>query len=126
VQERTGDFVNLRFDAESTTTTLHDQSLVHWAEWNYGDRNLAPWPDYPVAPQRNLKNFAETIEAFNKACKELESNGFEVNRQAMLEEFELQEFVLPGAKPVAVVTPKVEPANDTDPTKGPATPEQQA
>lgn len=112
VQERTGDFVNLRFDAESTTTTLHDQSLVHWAEWNYGDRKLAPWPDYPIAPQRNLKNFAETIQAFNKACKELEQNGFKVDRQKMLEEFELQEFVMPGEKPASVITPAVPPAND--------------
>lgn len=127
VQERTGDFVNLRFDAETTSATLHDQSLVWWALWNYGDRKLAPWPDYPVAPQRNLKNFAETITAFNKACKELEANGFEVDRQSMLEEFELQEFVLPGEKPETVVTPVVEPANDTEPeTKAPKSPEQQA
>jgi hypothetical protein len=122
VQERTGDFVNLRFDAETTSTTLHDQSLVYWAEWNYGDAGLAPWPDYPIAPQRNLKSFAETISAFNKACLELEQNGFEVNRQKMLDEFELQEFVLPGKKPVAVVTPKVSPANDTEPAKEPAQP----
>jgi hypothetical protein len=122
VQERTGDFVNLRFDAESTSTTLHDQSLIHWAEWNYGDRSLAPWPDYPVAPQRNFKSFAETISAFNTACKDLEQNGFEVNRQKMLDEFELQEFVLPGKKPTVVVTPKVTPANDTDPANDPAQP----
>lgn len=122
VQERTGDFVNLRFDSESLSTTLHDQSLVSWAEWNYGDRTLAPWPDYPVAPQRNFKAFAETISAFNTACKDLEQNGFEVDRQKMLDEFELQEFVMPGAKPVVVTTPKVAPANDTDPAKDPSQP----
>jgi Protein of unknown function (DUF935) len=115
VQERTGDFVNLRFDAESLSATLHDQSLIHWAEWNFGDRGLAPWPDYPIAPQRNLKNFADTISAFNKACAELEQNGFEVDREKMLEEFELQEFVMPGKRPAVVTTPKVAPANDTTP-----------
>lgn len=99
VQERTGDFVNLRFDAESTTTTLHDQSLVYWAEWNFGDANLAPWPDYPIAPQRNLKNFAGTVIAFNQAISDLESRGFEVDRAKAIDEFELQEFVKPGTKP---------------------------
>lgn len=118
VQERTGDFVNLRFDAETVSTTLHDQSLVWWAEWNYGDRKLAPWPDYPVAPQRNLKAFGETISAFNKAVAELEQNGFEVDRQAALDEFELQEFVKPGEKTEVVTTSKVAPANDTTPDAG--------
>jgi hypothetical protein len=127
VQERTGDFVNLRFDAETLATTLHQQSLNWWAQWNFGDAKLAPWPDYPVAPQRNLKNYAETIESFNTACKALEDNGFEVDRAAMIEEFELQEFVEPGKKPepVAPVAPADPnaPAPAAEPT-GPATPEQ--
>lgn len=112
VQERTGDFVNLRFDSETTANTLHGQSLPWWAQWNFGDRNLAPWPNYPVAPQRNLKNFAETISAFVKAINDLELLGFEVDRQAALDEFELQEFVKPGSRPVL---PLVNPANPGTP-----------
>ncbi len=119
VQERTGDFVNLRFDAETTANTLNGQSLTWWAEWNFGDRALAPWPNYPVAPQRNLKNFAETITAFVAAMNAAEAAGYEVNRQAALEEFELQEFITAGAKPAVVIAPKQAPANDvTSPTAG--------
>jgi hypothetical protein len=126
VQERTGDFVNLRWDAESLSTTLHDQTLVWWAAWNFGDRRLAPWPDYPVAPQRNLKNYAEVITAFVDATERLEDRGFELDRQKALDEFELSEFVAPGKKPVIVVAPKVAPENDNSPAEptGPATPEQ--
>ncbi len=128
VQERTGDFVNLRWDAEALSTTLHDQTLVWWAEWNFGDRRLAPWPDYPVAPQRNLKNFAETITAFTKATTDLETQGYEVDRQKALDEFELSEFVKPGKKPLppVVTTGAPPPANDAPPAEpiGPATPEQ--
>ncbi len=143
VQERTGDFVNLRFDAETTTNTLYSQSLPWWAAWNFGDRSLAPWPNYPVAPQRNLKNFAETITSFTVAIDELEILGFEVDRQGALDEFELHEFVKPGKRPPAPVVAPVAPANDngapspaapapapaekppTEPKKtGPATPEQ--
>lgn len=132
VQERTGDFVNLRFDAETTANTLNQQSLPWWAEWNFGDPGLAPWPNYPVAPQRNLKNFADTVSSFNVAIQTLEQNGFEVDREAALEEFELSEFVKPGTKPSPVVAPVVAPANDiatpavapTAAATDPATPEQ--
>jgi hypothetical protein len=140
VQERTGDFVNLRFDAETTANTLHKQSLPWWAQWNFGDRALAPWPNYPVAPQRNLKHFADTMSAFNKAAQELEYNGFELDRERALEEFELLEFVKPGVKPAVSplakpVAPEAKPANDNDPAgdsdpnpdadeKTPKTPEQ--
>ena len=129
VQERTGDFVNLRFDAETTANTLHKQSLPWWAIWNFGDKGLAPWPNYPVAPQRNLKHFAETISAVNKAVLEVETNGFDVDREKVLEEFELLEFIKPGKKPpLPVVTtsapaPANDPPADPKPT-GPATPEQ--
>lgn len=127
VQERTGDFVNLRFDAETLTTTLHDQSLIWWATWNFGDAKLAPWPDYPVAPQRNLKNFAETVSAFTKALTDLENRGFEVDREKAIEEFELQEWVSKGEKPEPVVMPapgqSPEPVADPKPAE-PATPEQ--
>lgn len=130
VQERTGDFVNLRFDAESLSTTLHDQSLIWWAQWNFGDQKLAPYPDYPVAPQRNLGVFAITIKAFNDAVMALEQNGFEVDRAEVIEEFELQEWLGPGKKPelpvVTAAAPK--PANDSgsseQPSKAPATAEQ--
>src|SRR6185436_16131777 len=109
VQERTGDFVNLRFDAETTANTLHGQSLPTWAQWNFGDKSLAPWPNYPVAPQRNLNNFALTITSFVSAIDGLELLGFEVDRQGAIDEFELTEFVKPGKRPPA---PVVAPAND--------------
>lgn len=138
VQERTGDFVNLRFDSETTSNTLHGQSLPWWAQWNFGDKSLAPWPNYPVAPQRNLKNFAETITAFTVSIDGLELLGFEVDRQSAIDEFELTEFVKPGKRPpppTVVTTGAPAPANDNSnpapapapsetPPPGPATPEQ--
>lgn len=134
VQERTGDFVNLRFDSETTSNTLHRQSLPWWAQWNFGDKALAPWPAYPIAPQRNLNAFANTVISFNQAITDLETNGFEVDRQGAIDEFELNDFVKPGKRPEL---PKVAtkaapaPANDAstgsgngDPSPDPATAEQ--
>ena len=34
----------IRFDALALSTALHDQVLTWWAEFNFGSRNLAPWP----------------------------------------------------------------------------------
>lgn len=117
VQERTGDFVNLRFDAETLATTLHTQSLPWWADFNFGDPLLAPWPDYPVAPQRNLGAFADVITKVGDACDRLELLGFEVDRAALLEEFELQEFIGPGKRPEP---PVPEPGAETEGAPAPA------
>jgi hypothetical protein len=114
VQERTGDFVNLRFDAETWSTTLNAQSLPWWAEFNFGSRALAPWPNYPIAPQRNLKEYAATIIGAVNALDRAEQIGIEVDRQAFIEEFEFQEFMRPGARPKIMV-----PAKPPAPSRGP-------
>jgi hypothetical protein len=40
----------IRMDAETISTCLHDQALTWWAEFNFGDRRLAPWPAWPTDP----------------------------------------------------------------------------
>jgi phage gp29-like protein len=99
VQERTGDFVNLRFDAETWSTTLNSQSLPWWAEFNFGSAELAPWPDYPIAPQRNLLEYGQTVMQAINTLDRAEQIGLDVDRQAFIEEFELQEFLKPGKRP---------------------------
>jgi hypothetical protein len=46
-------------DAETLTTCLHDQALVWWAEFNFGSRELAPWPKYDTKPPEDKKAKAE-------------------------------------------------------------------
>lgn len=109
-QAQFGDAVNLRFDAQSLTTTIHDQSLVWWAEWNFGDPNLAPWPVYPVKPRKDLKAKADTMAIAVTAAQGLQTLGFDLKRKEFAEEFELSDFVevsktppaklpIPGQKP---------------------------
>lgn len=40
----------IRMDGETLSTCLHDQALTWWAEFNFGDRRLAPWPSWPTDP----------------------------------------------------------------------------
>ncbi len=40
----------VRFDAEALATCLNEQVLTWWAEFNFGDPKLAPWPSWDTAP----------------------------------------------------------------------------
>lgn len=46
-------------DAETLSTCVHDQALVWWAEFNFGSRDLAPWPDWDTKPPADQKQRAE-------------------------------------------------------------------
>ena len=100
VQERLGDQANLEFDAQSLTTTIHDQSLVHWAEFNFGSGDLAPWPVYPVQPEEDLKAKVEGEEKAFTVVAEAERLGFDVDREAFLEEHKIT-WAKPGKAPPA-------------------------
>lgn len=111
VQERTGDRANLKFDAQSLTTTVHDQSMTWWAEFNFGDAQLAPWPVYPVEEEEDLKEKTEGEEKSFAVVEQAEKLGFEVDRQRFLEEHKIT-WAKPG-KPKA--PPK--PPTQTDPPR---------
>lgn len=88
-QAKTGDNAKLRFDASSISTTLHDQSLVHWAQWNFGDPRLAPWPDYPVEPEEDKGARAEMVDKLADGLTKMQAVGFEIDGKAVKEEFGL-------------------------------------
>jgi hypothetical protein len=116
-QERLGDDVKRRFDAQSLTTTLHDQSLMPWAGFNYGDPMLAPWPVYPTGPKRDVMAKANAIATASTACEKLLELGFEFEDegQGFIEEFELNGIVKPGPNGPSLPK-KIKPAPAPDPT----------
>jgi hypothetical protein len=88
-------------DAEAISTTLHDQSLVLWSEWNFGDRNIAPWPCWPTDPPEDELAGAQAREAQGKAIVALKAAG--VKLDPVLEEFGLE--LDPNAAPPPVAPP---------------------
>jgi phage gp29-like protein len=115
VQERTADLPRLRFDAQTLTTTLHDQSLVHWAEFNYGDRALAPWPVYPVEPAEDRASKGETEERALGNLDAAEKLGLEVDRQEFLDQYGI-EWAKPGERPATEPPPvESEPEDEAEP-----------
>lgn len=96
-QAEHGEEPKLRFDAEALSTTLHDQSLTWWAEFNFGDSKLAPWPVWPVEPEEDLKASADTINVLGDGLTKLEALGFELDDKGLVERFRL-EGVVAGRK----------------------------
>lgn len=87
-----GDDIRLElreFDADAWTDCAHAQIIGPWAEHNFGDSDLAPWPVYPTKPKEDLKKKADgqlAVAAAAAACKALEPRTDVV---AMLEEAEI-------------------------------------
>lgn len=114
-QQKSTDLPRLRFDAQSLTTTVHDQSLVHWADFNYGDRKLAPWPVYPVEPEEDLKRKVETDEKALANVDKAETLGFDVDRQKFLDEHKMNTWCKPGERPkTPATTPDQNPADTSE------------
>jgi hypothetical protein len=98
VQERTGDQANAHADASAWETTSHDQVLVFWSDSNFGDRKLAPWPDYPTEPEEDRADKAEVFDTVMEASGKAEDRGYDVDRDALAREFGLDGFLKPGTK----------------------------
>jgi len=99
----------LRFDASSLATCLHDGGLVHWAEYNFGDAGLAPWPCYDVDPPEDAAQKAATRKTQGEALTALKAVGVDIAPVA--EEFGL--VMLPAAAAPASTTPKNPPPAET-------------
>jgi len=63
-------------DGEGLSTCLHDQMLVPWADVNFGDEGIAPWPAWAVvtadaltARSAALKSFADALSALREALR---------------------------------------------------------
>jgi hypothetical protein len=123
-QSDMGDGGNLRFDAQSLTTTVHDQSLTWWAQRNYGDAALAPWPVYPVEEDEDLLAKTETEEKAFANCDSAEQLGFIVDRAKFLEEHKIS-WAKPGEKPPEPKPPESPPVvpSPDDPAGGEGEPE---
>jgi phage gp29-like protein len=115
VQERTGDNANLKADASAWENTTHDQILVHWATSNYGDPLLAPWPELQVKPPEDKKQKADVFLQVMTATEKATSQGFDVEREALANEFGLDGFLKPGKVIVPAPTDPNAPAGSKEP-----------
>lgn len=74
-----------RGDAGSISTTLRDQQIVYWAEWNFGNADLAPYPKWQTEPPQDLVQTADTFQKVAGALPALTEAG--ADARAILEQF---------------------------------------
>src|SRR5262249_43639204 len=74
-------------DNETVSTTLHDQALVYWAEWNFGDRNLAPWPKWDVDPPQDSAAISTVWKTIADAVVQFQNAGFRIDAADIQQRF---------------------------------------
>lgn len=78
-----------RFDNDVVGAFAHDEVLGDWAGHNFGDRELALWPTYPVEPPRNQQVEATTLSQVAQAISTLQNASAPIDVRALLERFDV-------------------------------------
>ncbi len=77
-------------DAEVLSTTLRDQVVVWWSEFNFGARDLAPWPEWDTSPPADEEKLASALKSRSEALLALsqaaQATGLQVDWTAIAEE----------------------------------------
>lgn len=77
----------LEADAEGLATSLREHALSYWAEFNYGDARLAPWPRWDTELPEDTAQTAETLSKLAQAVATLTQAGAPVDVPALLETY---------------------------------------
>lgn len=72
-------------DAETESTAIREQALSWWAQYNFGLRDLAPWPRRKTEQPEDKKATADAQRATAEAIKALRDAGLDVDAEAMAE-----------------------------------------
>lgn len=78
-----------RNDAAGLSTFCHDQVLVWWSEWNFGDAQAAVWPIWNVEPPADLHSVAGTWLTVAKAVSTFRAAGITIDLQLTAERFNI-------------------------------------
>lgn len=100
-------------DASSDETDLRAQVLAPWAEANFGDAELAPWPVYDVDPAEDLQALAAMWSGVATALKTADSCGYDVDWQEVRT---VTGFPITGKREKEPVPPQL--ANGAQPVPG--------
>lgn len=78
-----------RRDMQSASTLAHDQVLVWWAAWNFGEARLAPWPVWNVEPAEDQSLTATKWYTVANALASFRAAGYVVDIAETAERFDI-------------------------------------
>ena len=88
-----------RYAAKKIGRTLHEQSLPIWAEFNFGDRTLAPFPRWQTDPPEDKGAKVQTLATLGTALTALKSAGFGMSVDDIEEQYGIRLEVVAEPEP---------------------------
>jgi phage gp29-like protein len=107
----------IRSDAETASTVLHDQALEWWAEFNFGDRRLAPWPIWATDPPTDQVERATVLKTLSEALAGFDALGLAMDVADIEADFGVKLKKVPRPEPVA--PPQAKPPTPDQETEEP-------
>ena len=121
-QEKAGEPVRVDIKRKDAliADVLREQALTWWCLFNYGQRELTPWPSWDVDPPDDGKALADELNTLADALTKFKAAGAPIDVRAILEahevpmlsEAELTDVTkaehpgfIPGAKPDQLMAP---------------------
>lgn len=91
-----------RWLAKMLAKCLQPQSLTWWAEFNFGDRTLAPYPRWHTEPDEDWKAKADGLKALGDALTSIKTAGYKLSVETIEDEYgvALEEAPPPEPEPV--------------------------
>lgn len=76
-------------DEQTLSTTLYEQGLRWWAEFNYGAPDRAPWVRWDTTPPEDLQPKANAISTIATAVSSLNAAGFAIDTAELARRFDI-------------------------------------
>jgi phage gp29-like protein len=97
----------VRYVAMLLGKVLWTQLLPYWAEYNFGDRTLAPFPKWHTEPPEDFSAKATTLKATADGLVALKAAGYKLTPEQIEEEYGLEVEELPEPEPPPIAAPVV-------------------
>lgn len=92
-------------DNNTFSTTMRQQAITWWAEYNFGDRRQAPWPMYDVEPPEDKVQNATTLSTVADAIGKLQSAGYKLLPEVIRERYGVEIEPMTAAEKKALLPP---------------------
>ena len=110
----------LSADGEYDSTFWHDGTLIYWAAWNYGNAQLAPWPEYDTSMPEDVAALVTSWSTAGTAITAWINLGVPVDLE---EAASMVRMPLKKGQPITPPIP-AQPAPEVSPSTPAQTPEQ--
>jgi len=109
----------LEADARTLAQEFRRQVLRPWAAYNYGDPDLAPMLSWDVTPPDDRTGMATVVAQVAAAITSLAASAPEVDRRALLEQFDIPVLAVEDTPDAAPAAPDAAPGDPPPPDAAP-------